>query len=66
MKPEGQSNVDQRVFILKLKVQNWLKDAEDEYDNKSKSSGRSSKGRSPKDHQDQAKLQVQDHQRLIL
>ena len=76
LKPEEQSNeedrfedVNQRVFIFKHKVRNWLKDDEDEYDQKSKSSGRISKGRSSKeciDHQDQAKLQAQDHQRLIL
>ena len=48
LKPEEQSNeekhfedVDQRVFIFKHKVRNCLKDAEDEYDKKSMSSGRS-------------------------
>ena len=54
LKPEEQANeedhfedVDQRVFIFKHEVQNWLKDAEDEYDKKS--SGRSSKARSSKE-----------------
>ena len=42
-------NVNQRVFIFKHKVRNWLKDAKDEYDKKSKSSGRSLKGRSSKE-----------------
>ena len=37
------------VFIFKHKVRNWLKDDEVEYDKKSKSSGRSSKGRSSKE-----------------
>ena len=56
LKPEELANeenhfedVDQRAFIFKHKVRNWLKDAEDEYDKKSKSSGRSSKGRSSKE-----------------
>ena len=56
LKPEEQANeedhfedVDQRVFIFKHKVRNWLKDAEDEYDKRSKSSGRSSKARSSKE-----------------
>ena len=56
MKPEEQANeedrfedVDQRVFILEHKVRNWLKDVEDEYDKKSKSSGGSSKARSSKE-----------------
>ena len=56
LKSEKQSNekdhfedVDQRVFIFKHKVWNWLKDAEVEYDKESKSSGRSSKGRSSKE-----------------
>ena len=43
-------DVDQRVFIFKYKVRKWLKDAEDEYDQKSKSSGRSSKARSSKEY----------------
>ena len=43
-------DVDQRVFIFKHKVRKWLKDAEDEYDKKSKSSGRSSKARSSKEY----------------
>ena len=48
LKPEEQANekdcfedVDQRVFIFKQKVRNWLKDAEDEDDKKPKSSKRS-------------------------
>ena len=56
LKPEEQSNeedhfedVDQRAFIFKHKVRNWLKDAEYEYVKKSKSSGRSSKGGSSKE-----------------
>ena len=56
LKLEEQSNegdrfedVDQRVFIFKHKVRNWLKDAEDEYDKKSKLSGKNSKGKSSKD-----------------
>ena len=54
LKPEEQANeedhfedVDQRVFIFKHKVRNWLKDAEDECDKKS--SGRISKARSSKE-----------------
>ena len=56
VKPEEQANeedrfedVDQRVFIFKQKVRNWLNNAEDEYDKKSKSSRRSSKCRSLKE-----------------
>ena len=54
LKPEELANeknhfedVDQRVFIFKDKVRNWLKDAE--CDKKSKSSRRSSKGGSSKE-----------------
>ena len=36
-------DANQRVFIFKDKARNKLKDAEDEYDKKSKSSGRRSK-----------------------
>ena len=56
LKPEEESNekdhfedVDQRLFIFKHKSRNWLKDPEDEYHKESKSSGRTSKGRSSKE-----------------
>ena len=42
-------DVEQRVLILFNNVCNLLKDAEDEYDKKSKSSGRRSKNRSSKE-----------------
>ena len=76
LKPEEQSNeedyfedVNQRVFIFKYKVRNWLKDAEDEHNKKSsclEEVQRVDHQKNLQDYLDEVKLQAQGHQRLIL
>ena len=75
LNPEEQSNeedhfedVDKRVFIFKHKVRKWLKDAEDMIRNQShlEEVQKVDYQKYIRDHEDQAQLQAEDHQRLIL
>ena len=61
-------DVDQRVFIFKHKVRKWLKDAEDMIRNQSNlvEVQKVDYQKYIRDHEDQAQLQAEDHQKLIL